>query len=267
MMENRSFDNLFGRFPGANGARTGNRGGQEVPLRRCPEWLPGDLAHDTLSWGAMYDDGKMDGFGIGAYGAEFAYTQFAAQDIPNYFHWAERFVFCDNLFASVAGPSLPEPPVPHRRPGGWRDRQPGEHPDEAPQRWPGLSRAGAATPTATTCTSTRASATAPIHCSACVLLRVRDRRPAAVAARDRLGQLLGRSVSGRLHLAGVLRRSRTSSTTGELWDEHIWPVDDLMRDIEANALPPGHVDHARGSSCPTIRRSARSTRTTGSPTS
>ena len=30
MMENRSFDNLFGRFPGANGARTGNRWGQEV---------------------------------------------------------------------------------------------------------------------------------------------------------------------------------------------------------------------------------------------
>ena len=24
----------------------------------------------------------------------------------------------------------------------------------------------------------------------------------------------------------------------EMWDEHIWPVDDLMRDIEANALPP-----------------------------
>ena len=43
MLENRSFDNLFGRFPGVNGARVGNMLGQEKPLLRCPDWLPGDL--------------------------------------------------------------------------------------------------------------------------------------------------------------------------------------------------------------------------------
>ncbi len=32
MLENRSFDNLFGRFPGANGTATGVRYGEEVPL-------------------------------------------------------------------------------------------------------------------------------------------------------------------------------------------------------------------------------------------
>src|SRR5687767_616629 len=50
MLENRSFDNLFGRYPGANGATSGVRFGREVALIHCPEWLPGDLPHDTSAW-------------------------------------------------------------------------------------------------------------------------------------------------------------------------------------------------------------------------
>ena len=97
MLENRSFDNIFGRYPGANGTRTGVRWGQEVPLQRCPEWLPGDLPHDTASWHASHNDGKMDGFAIGEYGPYFAYSQFDRPDVPNYFHWAEEYVLCDNF--------------------------------------------------------------------------------------------------------------------------------------------------------------------------
>jgi phospholipase C len=107
MLENRSFDNIFGRYPGANGTRTGVRWGEEVRLRRCPEWLPGDLPHDTASWHAMHNGGKMDGFAIGEYGPYFAYSQFDRPDVPNYFRWADEFVLCDNFFASVAGPSYP----------------------------------------------------------------------------------------------------------------------------------------------------------------
>src|SRR5947208_2644710 len=40
MLENRSFDHLFGRFPGANGATTGIRDGREIPLVHAPQWLP-----------------------------------------------------------------------------------------------------------------------------------------------------------------------------------------------------------------------------------
>ena len=43
MLENRSFDNLFGRFPGVNGTTVGVSHGNEKPLIRCPDWLPGDL--------------------------------------------------------------------------------------------------------------------------------------------------------------------------------------------------------------------------------
>src|ERR687891_2228316 len=62
MQENRSFDHMFGRFPGANGATTGIRDGVEVPLERCPEWLPTDLPHDYLAAIDHINGGAMDGF-------------------------------------------------------------------------------------------------------------------------------------------------------------------------------------------------------------
>ncbi|MGH2529535.1 MAG: twin-arginine translocation signal domain-containing protein, partial [Actinomycetota bacterium] len=37
-LENRSFDNLFGKYPGANGTTVGVKHGREVPLIRSPEW-------------------------------------------------------------------------------------------------------------------------------------------------------------------------------------------------------------------------------------
>ena len=40
MMENRSFDNLYGRFPGANGTTVGVKFGQEVPLLPRPTGSP-----------------------------------------------------------------------------------------------------------------------------------------------------------------------------------------------------------------------------------
>ncbi|HEX9822968.1 MAG TPA: alkaline phosphatase family protein [Actinomycetota bacterium] len=107
MLENRSFDAMFGRFPGANGATTGVKFGEEVPLVHLPEWLPGDLPHDRFSHIAQYNDGKLDGFALGKYGELYGYSQLDEADIPNYYHWAREFVLCDNLFASVAGPSHP----------------------------------------------------------------------------------------------------------------------------------------------------------------
>src|SRR6266516_3999576 len=61
MLENRSYDNLFGRFPGGNGTTVGVRDGREVPLTRCPLWLPGDLQHDYSASVRCLDDGHLDG--------------------------------------------------------------------------------------------------------------------------------------------------------------------------------------------------------------
>ncbi|HEY7659709.1 MAG TPA: alkaline phosphatase family protein [Actinomycetota bacterium] len=107
MLENRSFDNLFGRFPGANGATTGVKFGQEVPLEPCPHWLPGDLPHDRAAHLNAVNDGSFDGFGQGQFGDPWAYTTFDEALVPNYWSWASEYVLCDNFFASVGGPSYP----------------------------------------------------------------------------------------------------------------------------------------------------------------
>ena len=107
MMENRSFDNLYGRFPGANGATVGVKFGQEVPLTPSPHWLPGDIPHDRAAHLNDVNGGSYDGFGNGQFGDPWAYTQFEGTSIPNYWSWAKDYVLCDNFFASVGGPSYP----------------------------------------------------------------------------------------------------------------------------------------------------------------
>jgi phospholipase C len=107
MMENRSFDHMFGKFPGANGATMGVRDGEEVPLIRATEWLPGDLPHNWEGAHKSVAGGKMDGFAITDLAATWAYSQFEREDIPNYWRWAENFVLSDNFFASANSASYP----------------------------------------------------------------------------------------------------------------------------------------------------------------
>jgi phospholipase C len=107
MLENRSFDNLFGRFPGANGTTVGVANGKEQPLIVCPDWLPGDLQHDRAAAYNCINGGNLDGFGGGAWGAVYGYSQFHEQQVPSYFHWAREYALSDNFFASALGPSYP----------------------------------------------------------------------------------------------------------------------------------------------------------------
>jgi phospholipase C len=105
MLENRSFNNLFGKFPGVTGTTTGVEYGNEKPLIPCPDWLPGDLPHDRAAYLNCVNGGKLDGFGTGIYGSTYAYTQFDEPQIPNYWLWAKEYAISDNFFASAAGPS------------------------------------------------------------------------------------------------------------------------------------------------------------------
>ncbi len=107
MVENRSFNNLFGKFPGVNGTTTGIKYGKEVPLIRCPDWLPGDLPHDHAAALNCLDDGKLDGFATGIYGDPWAYSVFDQSQLPNYWTWAKEYAISDNFFASALGPSYP----------------------------------------------------------------------------------------------------------------------------------------------------------------
>jgi len=107
--ENRSFDNMFGRFPGADGTRMADDHGTTRPLTRgYDQRLPHDLPHDYIAALKAYDDGKMDGFNQSQAADAYAFTQLVGpSQLPNYWHWAKSFVLGDHFFASVNGPSFP----------------------------------------------------------------------------------------------------------------------------------------------------------------
>ena len=118
--ENRTFDNLFGTFPGANGATSGTIStGQIIPLGRSPDAGPRDLGHGWLESFTGIDYGRMDKFDLinstlngtsqacNVNGDYLCYTQLTQQDIPNYFAYASSFVLADNAFSSISSASFP----------------------------------------------------------------------------------------------------------------------------------------------------------------
>ena len=107
MLENRSFNNVFGRFPGVETTDVGVELGVEKPLIRCPDWLPSDIPHDRAAHLNSVNGGRMDGFGNDATGFNYAYSVFDEDQIPNYFTWAREYGLSDHFFASVGGPSYP----------------------------------------------------------------------------------------------------------------------------------------------------------------
>ncbi len=106
--ENRTFDNLFGRVPGANGATVGIDQGDERPLTASPDRLQEDIKHCYECALQAWNHGKMDGFAtISTWADRYAYTQFPPGALPNYWHWATTFALFDHFFASAQGPSFP----------------------------------------------------------------------------------------------------------------------------------------------------------------
>ncbi len=109
--ENRSFDEYFGLFPGADGTSTGTTStGQVMTLERTPDVVV-DMGHDWTSALTATDGGKMDRFDIildGNLNGEYlSYSEMTQQDIPNYYSYAQHFVLSDQTFSSLHGPSLP----------------------------------------------------------------------------------------------------------------------------------------------------------------
>ena len=110
--ENRSFDQYFGTFPGANGATNGTiSSGLVIPLGHTPDQTPTDIDH---TWNAAYtaiDGGKQDQYDLifnGNHNGDYlAYTQMTQTDIPNYFTYAQKFVLADKMFSSIRANSFP----------------------------------------------------------------------------------------------------------------------------------------------------------------
>jgi phospholipase C len=100
--ENRTFDMLFGKFPGANGATQGTHcDGTTAPLGHAADKV-GDLPHSFSDGVEVIDGGKMDCFN------EPAYVQYDQRDIPSYWAYARRYVLADNFFSSEYGPTCVE---------------------------------------------------------------------------------------------------------------------------------------------------------------
>ncbi|MEA2522261.1 MAG: hypothetical protein QOI81_1907 [Actinomycetota bacterium] len=105
MQENRSFDHLFGSFPGANGATFGWDHGVRRPLTPATDQAALDLPHSFSDALTSYDGGKMDGFNQDAASNRYSYTQMSKQDEPNYWFWAQNNVLSDDFFSAEMGPS------------------------------------------------------------------------------------------------------------------------------------------------------------------
>jgi hypothetical protein len=113
--ENRSFDQMFGTFPGADGATTGTIfTGQVLSLGVTPDAIPRDMGHTWVAANGAIDYGKMDHFDLIANGGNctvngdyFCLTQQNQTTIPNYFAYATHFALADHMFSSLKGPSFP----------------------------------------------------------------------------------------------------------------------------------------------------------------
>src|SRR5579862_3386281 len=71
VMENRSVDNLFNGFPGANTQSWGlDSHGNTITLQQVSLKTKYDLVHSHAAFGIEYDNGKMDGFDLEPYHLE-----------------------------------------------------------------------------------------------------------------------------------------------------------------------------------------------------
>jgi phospholipase C len=113
IQENRTFDNYFGTFPGADGFYPGIcspvlPGSSKcikpfhikVPMPAC------DLSHGWDAAHAAYDHGAMDGF-VWAEGSPYTMGYLDQYDIPNYWAYARHYTLGDRFFSSLNGPSMP----------------------------------------------------------------------------------------------------------------------------------------------------------------
>jgi phospholipase C len=95
MMENHTFDNFFGDFPGVTGRYA------DTTLPAAPDPMPHDLSHTGPRAVAAIDGGKMDNFD------PLGEVQYKPSDIPVYWAYAKRYGLGADFFTSVAGSSTP----------------------------------------------------------------------------------------------------------------------------------------------------------------
>jgi phospholipase C len=108
MQENRTFDNFFHGFPGADSAQSGLSKGKVVPLLPVPLAERYDLDHSHLGWWNAWDNGQMDGFARTQTNPPlYAYSYVPSSEIQPYWTLATQYTLGDRMFQSNTGPSFP----------------------------------------------------------------------------------------------------------------------------------------------------------------
>ena len=111
VQENRSVDNLFNGFPGADTVREGRTKRGLVALKPVDLDFPADVDHQHRAFVQAFDGGKMDGwesvFSSPPQSASFALSYVPQSEVEPYFAMGERYTFADRMFQSNTGPSFP----------------------------------------------------------------------------------------------------------------------------------------------------------------
>jgi len=111
IQENRTVDNLFNGFPGADTVRAGQTHEGEARLHPVDLDFPADVDHQHRAFVEEYDDAKMDGWDRvetePRQAATFPYAFVPEQEIQPYWDMARAFTFADRTFQSNTGPSFP----------------------------------------------------------------------------------------------------------------------------------------------------------------
>jgi phospholipase C len=117
MQENRSFDEYFGTYPGADGIPQGvtvfdPATGQQVAPYHDTNDLNQGASHSVSAALTDIDGGLMDGFLVQyrrqhPTGDPEAMGYHDRNEIPNYWSYADNFVLNDHMFPPQIGPSQP----------------------------------------------------------------------------------------------------------------------------------------------------------------
>jgi phospholipase C len=108
--ENHTFDNLFGRFPGAAGATYAIEGTRRVKMGVTPDRLTFDINHLRPAVLQATDGGRMDQFytlsGAFQFGHDYADSSYDQAEIPNYWSYASHFALADHFFTTIMAASF-----------------------------------------------------------------------------------------------------------------------------------------------------------------
>ncbi len=109
-LQNHSFDNLFGTFPGANGISPDessysqtDSSGNVVTAHLLTTGASGDLPHSRASYVNTWDHGAMDKFAYYNGAISMGYYDNTLAGVDKLWGWAQQYALADNYFAPVMG--------------------------------------------------------------------------------------------------------------------------------------------------------------------